>query len=134
MLESVTSIDRQYHYLLRGSEWVITVIFSIEYMLRIVVVKRPFKYIFSFYGIVDLLSVLPTYIAVFFVGGHSLVGYPHTEVVAYFPYTKVEPLFSGRTVALQSALEQQEQDRGIPVFHPQHSNYCRHPNVPDRRT
>ena len=73
MLESVPSVDRQYHSQLRICEWAITIIFSIEYFLRIAVVKRPFKYIFSFYGIIDLLSVLPTYIAIFFVGGHSLV-------------------------------------------------------------
>jgi voltage-gated potassium channel len=73
MLESVESIRTNYYHLLRISEWVITVIFSIEYAMRIVVIKKPFRYIFSFYGIIDLLSVLPTYIGLIVIGSHSLV-------------------------------------------------------------
>lgn len=73
ILESVSAVDQQYHRLLRVLEWVITIIFSIEYVLRIYVLTRPLKYIFSFYGIVDLLSVMPSYIALFLADGHSLV-------------------------------------------------------------
>ena len=73
MLESVTSINVQHRDLLRIMEWIITVIFSIEYLLRVLVVKKPLKYIFSFYGIIDLLSVLPTYLSLVIVGSHSLV-------------------------------------------------------------
>lgn len=73
MLESMPTVDQQYHSWLRISEWAITIIFSIEYLLRVWVVKRPFRYIFSFYGIIDLLAVVPTYLSLIFVGGHSLV-------------------------------------------------------------
>ncbi len=73
ILDSIPSVNQQYHHFLRVSEWVITIVFSMEYVLRVYVVRRPFRYVFSFYGIVDLLSVLPSYIAIFFVGGHSLV-------------------------------------------------------------
>ncbi len=69
MLESVASIDLRYHKQLATAEWVFTIIFSIEYLLRIWLVRRPMKYIFSFYGIVDLLSCLPSYVALAFGGG-----------------------------------------------------------------
>lgn len=69
MLESVDSIDQRYHSLLATAEWVFTIIFTVEYFLRIWLVRRPWRYIFSFYGIVDLLSCLPSYIALAFGGG-----------------------------------------------------------------
>ncbi|MDA8714862.1 ion transporter [Flavobacteriales bacterium] len=65
MLESVESIGLRYPLELLIAEWVFTIIFSIEYFLRIIAVKKPFKYIFSFYGIVDLLSIVPTYLGLF---------------------------------------------------------------------
>ena len=69
MLESVEGIDAVYHEWLATAEWVFTIIFTLEYLLRIWLVRRPLKYIFSFYGIVDLLSCLPSYIALAFGGG-----------------------------------------------------------------
>ena len=68
ILDSVGSIHSAYGDLLIRIEWVFTFLFSIEYVLRVICVKRPSQYIKSFYGIVDLLAVLPTYLA-FFVGG-----------------------------------------------------------------
>ncbi|MCH2021526.1 MAG: ion transporter [Saprospiraceae bacterium] len=62
MLESVSSINNVYGYWFKMTEWVITILFTIEYILRIVCVQRPTKYIFSFFGIIDLVSILPTYI------------------------------------------------------------------------
>ncbi|WP_319499824.1 ion transporter [uncultured Draconibacterium sp.] len=73
LLESVPAIRDTHYQLLRILEWCITIIFSIEYILRVVIVKKPLRYIFSFYGIIDLLSVLPTYIGLVVVGSHSLV-------------------------------------------------------------
>lgn len=70
MLESVTSINAQYFRFFYFAEWIITVLFSIEYVLRIISIKRPSKYIFSFYGIIDFLSTIPTYLVLIF-GGHN---------------------------------------------------------------
>jgi voltage-gated potassium channel len=72
MLESIPGLNERYYWEFYAAEWIITAIFTIEYILRIVVIKRPTKYIFSFYGIVDLLSTLPTYIAILG-GGHNLL-------------------------------------------------------------
>lgn len=69
MLESVDSIDAKYHETLYAAEWFFTIIFTIEYLMRIWLVRRPVRYIFSFYGMVDLMSCLPSYIAWAFGGG-----------------------------------------------------------------
>ena len=68
MLESVDPLQNKYHKLLIISEWIFTIVFSVEYALRIWLVRKPWSYIFSFYGIVDLLSCLPGYIALIFAG------------------------------------------------------------------
>lgn len=73
MLESVPSIEKEYHDQLKLAEWIVTIIFSIEYILRIWIVRYAKTYIFSFYGIIDLLSVLPTYIALIFAGTQGLM-------------------------------------------------------------
>jgi voltage-gated potassium channel len=73
MLESVSSINDAYHKELKVLEWIITGIFTIEYFMRIWLVKRPMRYMLSFYGIIDLLAILPTYLSLFFTVGHSLM-------------------------------------------------------------
>ncbi|PKQ62581.1 ion transporter [Labilibaculum filiforme] len=73
VLESVPSIERDYHSLLKISEWVITAIFSLEYLLRIGIVKKPKAYIFSFYGIIDFLSILPSYLGLIMAGAHGFM-------------------------------------------------------------
>ncbi len=73
MLESVKSIGSQYPLFFNNLEWFITIIFTLEYIVRIRVVKKPLKYIFSFYGVVDFLSVIPTYIGIFTFGASGLI-------------------------------------------------------------
>ncbi|GHA37173.1 ion transporter [Salinimicrobium marinum] len=72
MLESIPHVNERYYWQFYTAEWIITIIFSIEYFLRIIAINKPFRYIFSFYGIVDLLSTIPTYLA-FLGGGHNLL-------------------------------------------------------------
>ena len=81
MLESIESIGTKYAYILDVAEWVITILFSIEYLARIISVKKPKTYIFSFYGIIDLLSTIPKYISLFVLGTHSLVALRALTVV-----------------------------------------------------
>ncbi len=73
MLESIQSIGEQYSTILNIGEWTITFLFTIEYFLRIYVLKKPIAYIFSFYGVVDLLSLIPTYLGLFFMGTEGLM-------------------------------------------------------------
>jgi voltage-gated potassium channel len=73
MLESVDNIGTTYFSVLDRLEWVITVLFTLEYIARIICVKNPRAYIFSFYGVIDFLSTIPKYLSLFIVGTHSLV-------------------------------------------------------------
>lgn len=73
MLESVSSIDSRYGTALNIIEWVVTFFFSVEYILRIWIVKQPRKYIFSFYGIIDLMAILPSFLEIFFAGAHGMI-------------------------------------------------------------
>ena len=68
MLDSVAAYRAQYGSWFYSIEWVFTILFSIEYVLRIISVRKARGYIFSFYGIVDLLSILPTYISILLPG------------------------------------------------------------------
>lgn len=70
MLESVPSIDMKYHRALVIMEWILTVLFTIEYGLRLYAVHKPWQYAKSFYGVIDLLAVLPTYLEIFVAGSH----------------------------------------------------------------
>ncbi len=73
MLESVRSIEQSYGPILRIAEWTVTVLFTIEYILRLSTVARPMRYARSFFGIVDVLSILPTYVSLFLPGVQSLL-------------------------------------------------------------
>lgn len=72
-LDSVKSFSNSHKEFLTYSEWIITVLFTIEYLLRLYSIGKPLRYAFSFYGIVDFLSILPTYISLFFPGAHYLL-------------------------------------------------------------
>ena len=63
LLESVAAIRRDYGAVLRVVEWTLTIAFTLEYVLRLMAVQRPWRYATSFFGVVDLLSILPTYLA-----------------------------------------------------------------------
>ena len=89
MLESVDSIRAKYGELLNTFEWGLTVLFSIEYIARIVSIKRPLKYIFSFYGIIDLLSILPTYLGLFITGASSMAAIRSIRLLRVFRILKL---------------------------------------------
>ena len=104
MLESIQQIDNKYHDFLNISEWVITILFSIEYIARIVAVKKPVKYIFSFFGIIDLLSTIPKYLSFFLVGSHSLVALRALRLMRVFRILKLAR-FIGESTNLVRALK-----------------------------
>ncbi len=73
MLESVKEIRESYDSIFFVSEWFFTILFTIEYLLRLFITAEPKKYAFSFFGIIDLLATLPTYLTLFVAGGSYLV-------------------------------------------------------------
>jgi len=89
MLESVQSINDEYGELLNIGEWIITGLFSIEYILRIISIKKPWKYIFSFYGVIDFLSTIPKYLSLILVGSHNLAALRALRLLRVFRILKV---------------------------------------------
>ncbi len=73
MLESVNELNERYGTIFTILEWSFTILFSIEYSLRILISKKPGKYAFSFLGIIDLLALLPTYLTLITTGGSYLI-------------------------------------------------------------
>ncbi|MCE1201628.1 MAG: ion transporter [Bacteroidia bacterium] len=73
LTDSVESYHRQHLSLLLALEWMFTILFSIEYVIRIIVSPVKRKYIFSFFGIIDLISIVPTYLSLFFTGAQYLI-------------------------------------------------------------
>ncbi len=104
MLDSVQSIHDQYEMYLTLAEWFFTIVFSIEYMARIWVVLKKHKYIFSFFGLIDLLSILPTYIGLFISGAHSLLIIRSIRLLRVFRVLKLAR-FVGESQNLLSALK-----------------------------
>ena len=102
MLESVAEIRAEYGRALRRIEWTFTILFTVEYALRIVSVRRPTTYIFSFFGVVDLLSILPTYIAAVG-GGQSLIVIRALRLLRVFRVLKLGH-FVGEAAVLRAAL------------------------------
>lgn len=72
MLDSVEHIDEEYGHILQGLEWFFTGLFTIEYALRVATAREPKKYVTSFFGIIDLVSIIPTYLGLFMAGSHYL--------------------------------------------------------------
>ncbi len=104
MLESVKDFDAKYHELLFTFEWVITIFFSIEYVARIISIKKPKKYIFSFYGIIDLISTIPLYISYFFAGSQVLLAVRALRLLRVFRILKLVQ-FLGEASQLNKALQ-----------------------------
>jgi voltage-gated potassium channel len=72
-LDSVLSYHLRYGKLFFILEWGFTILFTIEYLLRLISVKRPLRYVFSFLGLIDLLAIIPMYLSIFLAGAQSLL-------------------------------------------------------------
>ncbi|TDE49822.1 ion transporter [Flavobacterium sp. GT3P67] len=103
MLETVKGFDTKYHQQLIVLEWIITIFFTLEYILRIISIKKPIKYIFSFYGIIDLIATLPMYFSLFFVGTSVLTVVRALRLLRLFKILK-HPKFSSQSTHLKEAL------------------------------
>jgi voltage-gated potassium channel len=103
-LESVQSIGARHATLLHAIEWFFTVIFTVEYVLRLMCVRRPIRYALSFYGVVDLLAILPTFLSLFIPGAHSLMAVRILRLVRVFRIFKLAP-YVGESRLLVTALK-----------------------------
>ena len=104
MLETVPSIDSKYHNTFILLEWIITILFSIEYFARIICIRKPSAYIFSFYGIIDLISTIPMYLSLFFFDVHNLMAIRSLRLLRVFRILKLNR-FIGESESLMKALK-----------------------------
>ena len=73
VLDSVESINLKYHNVFYILEWIFTIVFTIEYVLRLLILRSPWRYIRSFYGVIDLLAVIPTYLGLLLTGSSAMI-------------------------------------------------------------
>ena len=89
MVESVEDIRVNHKQLIVTLEWIVTILFSLEYIARVVTINKPTSYIFSFYGIIDLLSTIPMYLSFLFVGANALVALRGLRLLRIFRILKL---------------------------------------------
>ena len=89
MLESVESIRAEYGVALTIAEWMFTGFFTVEYLLRLACISRPIRYARSFFGIVDLVAILPTFASLFFPGTQALIVIRTVRILRVFRVLKL---------------------------------------------
>ena len=113
MLDSVSGIRTVYGRWLYLGEWFFTLLFTVEYLLRLLSVGRPLAYATSFFGIVDLMAILPTYLSIFFPGSQYMLVIRLLRVLRIFRVLKLVP-YLGEARLLMQALKASH--RKITVF------------------
>lgn len=104
IMESVEDYATRFANFFLYTEWAFTIIFTLEYILRIMITENKRKYIFSFYGIVDLLSILPAYLSLVFTGLHSLIILRSFRLIRVFRIFKLAR-FIGEASHLSQAIK-----------------------------
>jgi len=102
MLDSVRSVHESYAIALYALEWGFTLLFTVEYLLRLYSVGRPLKYAVSFFGVIDLLATLPTWLSLFFPGAQYLLAIRILRVLRVFRILKLVPYVSEADILYRS--------------------------------
>jgi voltage-gated potassium channel len=89
MLDSIHAVQSKHGDLLYGIEWFFTLLFTVEYVLRLLSVGRPLKYAVSFYGVVDLLAIIPTYLSLILPGTQYLLTIRILRILRIFRILKL---------------------------------------------
>ena len=104
MLDIVSAVKARWHDALYVAEWGFTILFTLEYGLRLWSVKRPLRYATSFFGIIDLLAILPTYLSLLFLGGNYLIVIRVLRLLRVFRILKLVQYSSEAGVLITSLL------------------------------
>ena len=104
MLDSIDSFSMRWGGTLKVAEWGFTLLFMAEYFVRIWVVRRPARYIFSFFGIIDFLSWIPTFLGMFFVGSQSLLVIRILRLLRMFRVLKMVGHMRGASIIMRGLL------------------------------
>lgn len=102
MLDSVQAVRAQIGDWLIGVEWFFTILFTIEYLLRLLSISRPMLYAGSFFGVVDLLAILPTYISLLYPGGQFLIVIRLLRILRVFRILKLVQYVGESRLILQA--------------------------------
>ena len=113
ILDSVPGIKLRWHGAMAVAEWSFTALFTAEYLLRLWTVKRPLRYATSFFGVIDLLSILPTFLSLLFPGSASLTVVRILRLLRIFRVLKLVEYSSEAGVLIQSLVRSR---RKIAVF------------------
>lgn len=113
MLDSVKSYNAVFAREFHIAEWFFTIVFTIEYILRLVCIEKPARYARSFFGVVDLLAILPTYLSLLVPGSHYLLVIRLVRVLRVFRVLKIMQ-YVGEADLLMVALH--ESRRKIAIF------------------
>ena len=104
MLDSVQSVKVRWHDVLLVAEWFFTILFTVEYGLRLWSVKKPLRYATSFFGVIDLLAILPTYLSLLFLGSNYLIVIRVLRLLRVFRILKLVQYSSEAGVLITSLL------------------------------
>lgn len=113
MFDSTQEASKEYKTIIYFAEYFFTILFTVEYILRIYCIKKPTSYIFSFYGIVDLIAILPTYLMFFLPGAQFLSTIRILRVIRIFRVLKLATYLKESSVLMQAILASK---RKITVF------------------
>src|SRR5687768_11874962 len=108
VIDSVPHVHARHGRALLAAEWCFTILFSVEYVLRLMVVRSPLRYARSFYGVVDLLAILPTYLSLMLTGTQSLIVIRALRILRIFRVLKL-PEYLEEAGYLQRALRASRQ-------------------------
>lgn len=104
LFDSISTIHQSEGRILLQIEWVFTILFTIEYIVRLVVVKQPFRFARSFYGVIDLLALLPMYLSLFFLGAQYLAVLRVLRILRIFEILHLRLYTKESSVLLDSLL------------------------------
>ena len=103
LLDSINDYRLRYGEIFYIAEWVFTILFTIEYLLRIYSIRKPISYIFSFFGVIDFLAIIPTYISLFVPGTEVFTVIRVLRVLRIFRVLKLVQ-FMGEADLLRKAM------------------------------
>ncbi len=112
VLDSVPYLNLNFKNEFYSIEWVFTVIFSLEYFMRIYISPKPIRYVLSFWGVIDFLAILPTYVSLFFYGYHYLLVVRILRLLRVFRILKLVR-FNKEAIILMRALKASSYKIGI---------------------
>jgi voltage-gated potassium channel len=113
MIESVEGLGARYGHALRIAEWTFTILFTFEYILRLICVGKPMRYARSFFGVVDLIAILPTYLSIFVPGAQYALVVRSLRILRIFRVLKLAHHLSETEVLVRALVQSR---RKITVF------------------